>query len=229
MFWKNVPTEGERFRQELYHKWEIQWGIDISTCEQDSEAERLFMDFFKTIYHETEAKSEKNRRMNFVFKGLFILCLFLISASLVVVPCLAIAGKFAIPISNATEEHTVTIADLTFLNAQIFLAGGTLLFAINKIINVKKYQKTWVRHSSALYKYQLAMFYYLLGSIPAKNFSSDGIQTPNPDNSPESLRLRNAFKERVFEILGGNLQKVSYNLEKREKDLMEDLREFLQR
>lgn len=79
MFWKNVPTEGERFRQELYHKWEIQWGIDISTCEQDSEAERLFMDFFKTIYHETEAKSEKNRRMNFVFKGLFILCLFLIS------------------------------------------------------------------------------------------------------------------------------------------------------
>ena len=138
MFWKNVPTEGERFRQELYHKWEIQWGIDISTCEQDSEAERLFMDFFKTIYHETEAKSEKNRRMNFVFKGLFILCLFLISASLVVVPCLAIAGKFAIPISNATEEHTVTIADLTFLNAQIFLAGGTLLFAINKIINVKK-------------------------------------------------------------------------------------------
>ena len=105
MFWKNVPTEGERFRQELYHKWEIQWGIDISTCEQDSEAERFFMDFFKTIYHETEAKSEKNRRMNFVFKGLFILCLFLISASLVVVPCLAIAGKFAIPISNATEDR----------------------------------------------------------------------------------------------------------------------------
>ncbi|MCI8399271.1 MAG: hypothetical protein HFF90_07710 [Oscillibacter sp.] len=192
--------------------WKNQWRKDTGEI---SGAETVFLDFFEVVYNETKEKSKQNRQKNFMVKNTFIGCLFLLAVSLVVIPYYAIARK-----------SLISINDLTFLNAQILLVGGTFLFAIHKIISVKKYQETWSRHSRTLYKYQLTMMYYLLGSLPAQ-ISQPANECPS-DQSDRSnkLKLRKIFIDQILQIADGNLQKFSHNMEENEKDLMEGVREF---
>lgn len=219
MFGNSSPTARDQFEQELYSKWQAQWNSSAPPYAGHSEAEEIFLRFFQVVYNESKAKSKKNRKKNFFYKKIFIGCLFLLAVSLAAIPCLAIK-------SALMKNLPISIGVLTFLDAQVLLAGGTFLFALYKLISVKKYQETWTRHSRTVYQYQLAMMHYLLGSFPAENSPSGSGEAAGRDGLSEQSGLRNAFKDQIFQIASGNLQKFSHNMEEKEKDLMEGFSEL---
>ena len=90
----------------------------------------------------------------------------------------------------------------------LFILFATALLAINKWLNIKKFQEAWARHTYTMYQYQYLMLCYLDRLI-----FSDG----------SSFETREAFKLCAIHIMEKNIEKFTKNMEEKEKNLVEDL------
>ena len=193
----------------LFQCWQERWSDhtqrDLGDSLENHPEEELFFGTFKESYQTSIKKSEENRINNFKFKGWFLnlfkawICI----QSLLFIGAVCVVLKIPLPFLINTA-----LSDLVTLAMLLFILFATALLAINKWLNIKKFQEAWARHTYTMYQYQYLMLCYLDRLI-----FSDG----------SSFETREAFKLCAIHIMEKNIEKFTKNMEEKEKNLVEDL------
>jgi len=191
----------------LFQRWQECWRDhtqrDLGDSLESHPEEKLFLDVFKESYQDSVKKSEKNRINNFKFKGWFLNLLKMWICFQLLLFIGAVCAALKMPFL-----HNTSLSDFVTLSMLLFILFATALLAINKWLNIKKFQETWARHTYTMYQYQQLMLCYL-----DRLTFSDG----------SSFETREAFKLCAIHIMEKNIEKFSKNMEEKERNLMEDL------
>lgn len=138
-----------------WKSWEEEW------IKNGGSSESSFFKVFKSSYLDAERKKQKNNRLNFRIKALFIAVLGIVLC----VQC-ALVWKLIVPsLSDSTVWETTKeplIAFEAILMLILFLAG----IFISKILDVKKYQETWSRHTRFQNRRDEEMLRYIMNLEP---------------------------------------------------------------
>ena len=157
------------------------------------EGQELFEKLFETNYKYIKNKVQYNKIKNFQRKYLFVGILL---AGIVLYIVFAIYNLF-----NGESQGKILIE-----NGVVFVLTGLLCVVVSKILDIKKYQETWVRHSRHQYLLEKEMIKYVCRLSPYGDI-----------NRNEEF-IKNSLK-----IWEGNHQKFVENMENKEKNLMEGL------
>lgn len=193
-----AEEELENFKTEIFTKWKEMWGEQIIENTgvislSMKEGQELFEKLFETNYKYIKNKVQYNKIKNFQRKYLFVGILL---AGIVLYIVFAIYNLF-----NGESQGKILIE-----NGVVFVLTGLLCVVVSKILDIKKYQETWVRHSRHQYLLEKEMIKYVCRLSPYGDI-----------NRNEEF-IKNSLK-----IWEGNHQKFVENMENKEKNLMEGL------
>lgn len=179
---------------DLLERWHRKWNS------LHGAGDSAFADMFIKVYKETAIKSIINKNKNFVFKFLFIgiMMFFLLSFTL-----------YGIWNMQNNEMILNGMVENGFLLLIFLLA----LFIIAKWLDVKKYQETWARHYYHMFllDYEISLFLNRLDIYD--------------NESPETEEnIHQIFKKRFFEIEKGNAERFLHNMDKKELQLLDGIR-----
>lgn len=186
----------ENSKEKIFIKWGKMWENQIienggNITLSMKEGQELFKDLFETNYKYIKNKAKYNKNKNFRRKYLFIGFLSLGIALYIV---FAIYNLF-----NSERQVQILIE-----NGVVFVLTGLLCVIVSKILDIKKYQETWVRHSRHQYLLEKEMIKYVCRL------------SPYGDRNRNEEFIKNSLK-----IWDGNHQKFVDNMENKEKNLME--------
>ncbi|MFQ7309331.1 MAG: hypothetical protein ACLROY_12115 [Mediterraneibacter sp.] len=188
----------ENSKKEVYIKWREMWENQIIENAGDitlsmKDGQELFKELFETNYKYIKNKAKYNKIKNFRRKYLFIGILL---AGIVLYIVFAIYNLF-----NGGGQVQILIE-----NGVVFVLTGLLCIIVSKILDIKKYQETWVRHSRHQYLLEKEMIKYVCRL------------SPYGDRNRNEEFIKNSLK-----IWDGNHQKFVENMENKEKNLIEGL------
>lgn len=174
----------------------LYWKIWVNEIKGILENE-YFKDAFEQAYTYSYNKKRKNKRLNMLFKKLYVL-----SIIAYVVILFALLHSFVCCNSD--------ILNLIVVAGTLLVILLLLLFAIGKQLDINKYQETWSRHSKTLYKYN---FVLLKSCLKLKK-----LQTSN-----NKIDVANDFMLQIMAIFEENQKKFNDNLENKEIRIQDDL------
>lgn len=190
---------------ELFLKWQAYWIENTRACLgcalEDRIDEVAFLDEFTEAYQTADTERRKNNKKNFQAKGRFLAILIVWVIFQAVLFLGAVCAIFHAPILEGTA-----LSDFAVLSTLLILVFFAALFAVNKHLDLRKYQETWARHTYAWQQYRDLMLCYLNGIY----FSE-----------PASPEARKAFKISAIHIMDENVKKFAENMEKKEKNLLD--------
>lgn len=181
-------------RDKIIENWRSLW--DKQGGDKD------FENLLKEIWGETKKKEENNKKKNQRWKNIF-LRVHLIGIVLVLVQTVCFILS---PINICSKTFVVKWPD--FLAGTAFLSIMTIWASavVSKYVDIKKYQETWVRHSTHRQKLEREMLLYTQALEPY---------------TAQCINRKETFMENVIEILSENQSKFANNMETKEKTLMD--------
>ena len=192
---------------ELFLKWQTCWIENTQACLgcalEDRIDEVLFFDEFTRAYKAAIDKMRKNSANNFKVKGKFLSILIVWGFFQAVLFLGAVCA-----ILNAPFLNGASVSDFAVLSTLLLVFFFAALLAVNKWLDIRKFQETWARHTRTAQQYRQLMLCYLNGL-----YFSDAA-------SPEARR---SFKICAIHIMEENIEKFTENMEKKEKDMMDGL------
>lgn len=173
----------------IYEYWEKVWE-DQTGRENEND---VFKTVFKGNYDDVVLKDNKNRKKNFRLKKSFVVVLILGFVTFV-------AMSLWIYLNDG-QMVSVIENSIFFV---LFLWGAGI---INKWLDIKKYQETWVRHSTHKHKMEMEMLRYAeyIGEY----------------NTLDEKKRMKTFMEQIIKIADENQTKFENNMETKEKTLMD--------
>lgn len=192
MCWKKEEKELEEQKEEIYTRWKIQWEKDIKNLD----GLKVFTQLFEKNYVYVKYKIKSNKRKNFLFKKLFLSLLALFPLGYIIFSLWNV-------LSGKTSVNTIVAVG----NCFIVLLTIVLCNWVAKLLDIKKYQETWARHSQHKFKIDMEMLLYVCKM--------------KPYNLKEKEVNVKTFTERVTEIWNGNHKKFVKNMETKEVPIMQ--------
>lgn len=190
---------------ELFLNWQACWIENTRTCLgcalEDRIDEVAFLDEFTRAYQTADIKRRENNTKNFKGKGKFLTILIVWGIFQAMLFLGAVCAVFHAPILDGAA-----VSDFAVLSTLSILVFFAALFAVNKQLDIRKYQETWARHTYAWQQYRQLMLCYLNGIY----FSE-----------PASPEARRAFKISAIHIMEKNIKKFAENMETKEKNLLD--------
>lgn len=200
-------------KKEIFNCWEKEWKNVSGYIEQKD----LFFHLFIDIYEHIQRKEKDNRMNNFKWKRLFIVMLAAGPVMVFIVNILPrivvkIGFIFKIPFLSGLDNQIITegLLEELFFGVEGVVLWIFIAFLIQKWLNVKKYQETWVRHSDQKLALEQEMIKFV--------YEIDGYEDQNTK--------RKLFVERCLEIWKINQKKFSDNMNNKEVPLMKSPEEF---
>lgn len=184
----NEKRAVDQAEKKLYAEWEVLWKKE---CKDDE----IFLELFKANYNFVLVHSKTNRNKNFFFKGLFSAMIFI-----------AYAINFNILFMNQELKVWMVLNVVVFLGFSLGLAKS-----IEKWIGIKKFQETWVRHSTTRHQMLFEMYKYIVRMDPYERWESGDMLSDK-----ERVLL---FKKRILKIWQGTQQKFEENMLGKEEKL----------
>lgn len=181
---------------EFYKKWEEKWNRARRTMGIEEE-EDTFLKLYKKILEKCCLKKDKNKKKNIIFKIIFIIILGVGFAS-VLISYLFIDSGEKNPCMNLVSSGV------------IFLLVIWLASIVNKWIEIKKYQETWIRHSDHMFLLEKEMLKFVEEMEPYEVY---------PAQSDEQRTKR--FIQNILNIEETNQNLFSQNMNNKEKELMD--------
>lgn len=180
-------------QKELIKKWENKW-FDARRIEKDKD---VFFIRYKEIYEDCFKKLNKNKDKNIGWKKAFLGLLLLGTAleAVEVIPAM---------IKRETSKYYYLNSVFIFF---ISICGAAI---INKWIEIKKYQETWVRHSVHSYQLEKEMLKFVEEIHPYEVY---------PFQSDE--KRCKMFIANILAIEEVNMELFSDNMNNKEKELMD--------
>lgn len=169
--------------EKLIQDWALEW---------KSDQEVLFKELFLAIYYKTKDKKEKNRKLNFIGKFIFIGVIF--------IGILALVVLLYIGIKNKWKKSDCIWAESIVLFIIVVIAG-----LVSKWMDIMKYQETWARHSLLVHEMESEIVKYQYG-IKQYRKNSD---------------KKNIFIRSVIRIWDNNQLIFSDNMKNNERILMD--------
>lgn len=126
-----IDAEIEKTENAILEEWKKQWE-SYTDCDK-SDKGRLFLQWFIAAYKKTELESDRNKKYNFLFKIAYLLIVFCI-----IIFWFIYIGKFILKSISSSQIIGCVLVLLSML---------LLVTVISKLINIKKFQETWVRFS----------------------------------------------------------------------------------
>lgn len=202
-----------KIMRDILNYWETEWKNVSGYVEEKDPFFHLFIETYKYI----KRKEEDNKENNFKWKSLFIVILAVGPAMVFIVnilPRIVVKIGFIFKISFLSDLGNQIITG-GLLEELLFGVEGVVIwifiaFLIQKWLNVKKYQETWVRHSD----HKLALEQEMIKFV----YEIDGYEDQNAK--------RKLFVERCLEIWKINQKKFSDNMNNKEVPLMKSPEEF---
>lgn len=185
----------ETVQDKIFNTWKKQWTSDYHENEQD-----FFLYTFVENYAFVKKKIKKNKKKNFLYKQLF-----LSSLLLVVVFVLG----YTLHALLLEKEKGISWSQIILIWGSIGGSFALLSAIIAKWLDIKKYQETWIRHSTHKYKLDREMLLYVHQLAPYNK---------------ENRKFR--FVEKVVEIWDENQIKFMENMENKEKTIIDILPQF---
>lgn len=127
--------------EELIQDWALEW---------KSDQEVLFKELFLAIYYKTKGKKEKNRKLNFIWKFIFIGVIF--------IGILALVVLLYIGIKNKWKKSDCIWAESVVLFIIVVIDG-----LVSKWMDIMRYQETWARHSLLVHEMESEIVKYKYG------------------------------------------------------------------
>lgn len=127
--------------EKLIQDWALEW---------KSDQEVLFKELFLAIYYKTKDKKEKNRKLNFIGKFIFIGVIF--------IGILALVVLLYIGIKNKWKKSDCIWAESVVLFIIVVIAG-----LVSKWMDIMRYQETWARHSLLVHEMESEIIKYQYG------------------------------------------------------------------
>lgn len=181
-------------RDKIIENWRSLWDKQGG----DKDFENLLIE----IWGETKEKEENNKKKNKNWKRGF-LWVHLIGIVFILgwTVCFILS-----PINICSKTFVVKWPD--FLAGAAFLSIMTIWASavVSKYVDIKKYQETWVRHSTHRQKLEREMLLYTQALEPY---------------TLHCINRKETFTENVIAILSGNQDKFANNMETKEKTLMD--------
>ena len=159
--------------------------------------EDIFLKLYKEIYESCSYKASKNKNRNHFFKLIFVIVL---------------AGFYF----RAIITYRDIYLEKENLCTNIVSSGAMFLFVvwgasiINKWIDIKKYQETWVRHSNHFFMLKREMIKFIEEMEPYEVY---------PPQTDEQMAKK--FIENILKIGETNQKRFSDNMNNKEKELMD--------
>lgn len=190
---------------ELFLNWKACWVENTRAClgcaPEDRINEAAFLDEFTRSYQTADEKRRENNTKNFDSKENFLNLLRVWGFFQAVLFLGAVCAVWHAPFLAGAA-----VSDFAVLSTLLILCFFAALFAVNKQLDIRKYQETWARHTFAWQQYRQLMLCYL-----NEIYFSDAA-------SPEARR---AFKICAIHLMDENIKKFAENMEKKEKNLMD--------
>ena len=180
---KKAEKQLEEQKDNIFEKWEELWKKDIG----DDIENDLFLQLFLKNYDYVKYKIKINKRKNFLFKYLFLF--------LLIMPVFNYVRFTKCGTSVNSLEFNIVVGNSVVLVLSVLLCNW-----ISKLLDIKKYQETWARHSQHKFKIDTEMLLYVCNMKPYNN----------------SGKKVDIFKERVIKIWDGNHKKFVNNMENKE-------------
>ena len=157
----------------------------------------IFLELYKEIFESCSYKAHKNKNRNKFFKFVFIGILFLGFVSI-----------FRTLVCENLQEDKM-LEDVVSSGA-IFLLVIWGASIVNKWIEIKKYQETWIRHSEHMFKLEKEMVKFVEEMEPYEVY---------PEQTDEQRTKR--FIQNILNIEKSNQNLFSQNMNNKEKELMD--------
>lgn len=188
----------------VYEAWKTQW------TEQCTDSDSSFYQFFTNRFDSACKDADRNRNYNFFLKWIIV---GIIALSLI--PQLLLLNSFSL--ENITSKDFTNITKkVTVTEVLIFVILFTIVFALKKALDVKRFQETWARNRYIQHMYTREMLSFLEDISPYA-----GLNTPT-----EKCKL---FKERILAIDSENSAKFVKNLEEHEIGMLDGIESIVQK
>lgn len=181
-------------QRELYKKWEEKWNKIRKSIGIE---EDIFLALYKEIFERCSYKANNNKFKNNFFKFLFI---GILGVGFVVIIWLFI-GR------NSDQDKILTDVVSSGAVFLLIIWGASI---VNKWIEIKKYQETWIRHSDHMYMLEKEMLKFIEEMEPYEVY---------PARTDEQ-RVKK-FIQNILDIEKSNQDVFSQNMNNKEKELMD--------
>lgn len=171
----------------IYTQWEQAWGDE----------KNYFVTVYKNAYNDVKKRAEKNKRLNFRWKKIFVGLLGAYSVALLVTGILIF--RYQVDIDGALFPVIISA-----------LGGFGIFLAALKWLDVSRYQETWARHIWIKSMLDFEMIRFIEKMHPYAT-----------DISEDERKVE--FQKRVLELLEKNIEKFVSNMESKEQRLGDGL------
>lgn len=182
-----IKKKCEEEEMYLFHKWEERWKKEVQ--EDD-----IFLEWYEKMYIDIWQKKIKNERRNFRYKYAFLFFI-VIFVVVLIWDNIKNEGKTTGVLCSLGERGTIFLV--------IIVVAAVIL---NKLLEIKKFQETWVRHSVHQQKLDIEMLKFI------QKIGQYGRIIQGDWKESKSL-----FVSNVLRIEEENIEKFAKNMKHEEK------------
>ena len=194
---RQYTIEYQDERKKNFEEFQKEWKES-----DNQETEEIFIRNLKSSYEEICRKIKRNKRKNFQMK---LLCL--TPFCIITVLFIVVIIKYNIEVYSVSKSFRgfLESANWTFpiYSTTIYVIAVIMTGILNKWINVKRYQETWIRHSNHRRQLDMEILKFLekLEEYSGLDFQEQKI----------------LFKKNIIAIWNGNRKKFEENMKNEEK------------
>lgn len=180
----------------LWHQWATAWK---GKNEKESEDYQLFFDTFKTAYKEGKSGKKRNKDKNFLVKWYFVWLLF---------GLLIIQIRLFFWFLEQMTDAQLSGGDILAFEASFLILLLLASITFSKVLDIKKYQETWARHTRYHVFREQEMMQFIMKTGDYYGLDQNAI--------------RRKFIHNIMKIERDNIEKFCTNMEEKEIRMTED-------
>ncbi len=178
-------------KYKILNEWKNVWNHH-GLKDEENNCNDTFYELFIENYYYASLKKEKNKKNNFRWKYVFLF---------------VFLGSFLFCCSffyHAYTKDEVKVLQSLISSGILFLLMMMACGVISKLLDIRKYQETWVRHSSLIHMLDQEMLLYIYGMEPYNQIDKE-----------------EKFMLKILDIWGKNQKKFKQNMEQKENEVMD--------